>query len=186
MSQSRSEAKAENMAEKEPVLLTILIDTDRMRWLAGGIDFDHRVFPLLASQDGDLAGYRGMGFDEQASFLRHRFCGALQRGCDRLWGVRKKACQFVFLTDCDFPGAPPELTGRNADHLAQWMTNPPVAFFSADNASFDVRPVEFTRLAGEISTDFMTAFELGLPAFLDAAEQTDPWERVPLPKTQST
>ena len=37
------------MQTKEPVLLTILIDTARMRWLAGGIGFDQQVFPLLAS-----------------------------------------------------------------------------------------------------------------------------------------
>ena len=120
------------MEKKEPVLLTILIDTTRMRWLAGGISFDQQVFPLLASQDYDLAGYRDMEFDEQASFLRHRFCGALQRGCDRLWGLQKKACQFVFLTDQIFPDAPPALTDRIAEHLVQWMTNPPVIFFFAN------------------------------------------------------
>ena len=173
------------MAEKEPVLLTILIDTRRMRWLAGGIGFDKQVFPLLASQDDDLAGYRSMEFDEQASFLRHRFCGALQRGCDRLWGLRKKAFQFVFLTDSVFPGAPDELTDRIADHLAQWMTNPPVVFFSSEAGSFDVSPVAVTRLAGDISAELSTAFDAGLPALLEAATQTDQWEQVPLPKVQS-
>ncbi|MCP4170083.1 MAG: hypothetical protein GY758_04835 [Fuerstiella sp.] len=173
------------MAEKEPVLLTILIETKRMRWLAGGISLDHCVFPLLASHDDDLAGYRSMKFDEQASFLRHRFCGALQRGCDRLWGLQKKACQFVFLTDSVFPDAPPELTTRIADHLAQWMTNPPVAFFSVGSASFDVRPLEVTRLAGQITTEFSDALELGLPLLVDAATQADQWEQVPPPKMHS-
>jgi len=126
------EIERTTMEKKEPVLLTILIDTTRMRWLAGGISFDQQVFPLLASQDYDLAGYRDMEFDEQASFLRHRFCGALQRGCDRLWGLQKKACQFVFLTDQIFPDAPPALTDRIAEHLVQWMTNPPVIFFFAN------------------------------------------------------
>ena len=174
------------MVEKEPVLLTILIETKRLRWLAGGISFDDGVFPLLASHDDDLAGYRSLAFDEQASFLRHRFCGALQRGCDRLWGLQKKACQFVFLTDSLFPDAPPELTARIADHLVQWMANPPVVFFSADSASFDVRPIEFSRMAGEISTESSDALELGLPMLLDAAVQTDRWEQVPLPKIQSS
>lgn len=174
------------MAAKQPVLLTILIDTSRMRWLAGGIDFDHQVFPLLMSQDGDLDGYRNMESDEQASFLRHLFCGVLQRGCDRLWGLRKKARQFVFLTDSEFPHAGPELTGRIADHLAQWMTSPPVAFFSANSGTFDVRPMEFTTLAGEISTEFAAAFEQGLPALLEAAGQTDPWEQVSASKKQWT
>ena len=174
------------MADKEPVLLTILIDTSRMRWLAGGIGFDKQVFPLLASQDGDLAGYRSMELDEQTSFWRHRFCGALQRGCDRLWGLRKKAFQFIFLTDSVFPDAPCELTERIADHLAQWMTNPPVVFFSSDGGSFDMRPVEVTRLAGDISAEFFTAFDAGLPALLEVATQTDPWEQVPPPKMQSS
>ncbi len=143
------------MPPKDPALLTVLSETSRMRWLAGGIGFGQQVFPLLASQDDDLAGYRGLEFDEQTSFLRHRFCGALQRGCDRLWGINKKACQFVFLIDRAFPDAPRELTDRVSDHLVQWMANPPVVFFSSSSESFAARPVEITRLAGEISPEFL-------------------------------
>lgn len=174
------------MTTKEPVLLTILIETARMRWLAGGIGFDQQVFPLLASQEDDLAEYRSLPFDEQASFLRHRFCGALQRGCDRLWGLQKKACQFVFLTDHAFPDAPPELTDRIAEHLAQWMTNPPVVFYRAVGESFAARPVEFTPLAGEISAESFDSLRLGLPSLLDAADRADDWEQVPLPKPHGT
>jgi len=174
------------MNQKTPALLTILIDTPRMRWLAGGIGFDQQVFPLLASQDNDLAGYRDVEFDEQASFLRHRFCGALQRGCDRLWGLHMKACQFVFLTDRRFPHAPPELTDRIADHLVQWMTNPPVAFFVAGAGSFAARPIEVKLLAGQISPEYLEALTRGLPSLLDAADQADQWEEVPLPKSQSS
>lgn len=169
------------MIPKEPVLLTILIDTSRLRWLAGGIGFDGKVFPLLASQVDDLAGYQGLGFDEQASFLRHRFCGALQRGCDRLWGMNRKACQFVFVIDRAFPGAPRELTDRVADHLVQWMTNPPVVFFSANGESFEVRPVEITPLAGDISSDYFGALTQELPSLLDEAIHAENWEQVPLP-----
>ena len=177
-------ANNRSMKTKEPVLLTILIDTARMRWLAGGIGFDKNVFPLLASQDDDLAGYRSMEFDEQASFLRHRFCGALQRGCDRLWGLQKKACQFVFLTDKMFPDASAELTARVSDHLVQWMTNPPVTFFVIGD-SFDTRPVELKTLAGELSEEYAEALTLGLPSLLDAADRTDEWEQVPPPKPKS-
>jgi len=170
------------MPPKDPALLTVLIETSRMRWLAGGIGFGQQVFPLLASQDDDLAGYRGLEFDEQTSFLRHRFCGALQRGCDRLWGINKKACQFVFLIDRAFPDAPQELTDRVSDHLVQWMANPPVVFFSASNESFAARPVAITRLAGEISPEFLESLKLGLPSLLDAASHTEDWEQVSSPR----
>lgn len=171
------------MKQKEPVLLTILIDTSRMRWLAGGISLDRLVFPLLASQDNDLAGYRGMEFDEQASFLRHRFCGALQRGCDRLWGLQKKACQFVFLMDRPFPDAPTELTTRIAEHLVNWMSNPPVVFLVSDNGAFDQRPVDPSPLAGSMQDDLRHAFEAGLPSLLEAVAIEEHWEQVPLPKS---
>ena len=173
------------MPNKEPVLLTIVIETARMRWLAGGIGLDQQVCPLLTSQDDDLAGYRGLTFDEQVSFLRHRFCGALQRGCDRLWGIQKKACQFVFLTDKEFPHAPPELTERIAEHLVQWMSNPPVTFFSVAGGLWSARPIEITRIAGEISAEYLDALQLGLPWLLDAAGQAERWEQVPLPKSHT-
>ncbi|MEQ9409540.1 MAG: hypothetical protein RIK87_17525 [Fuerstiella sp.] len=173
------------MNSKEPVLLVILIDTTRMRWLAGGIDFQQKVLPLLVSQDGDLNGYLDASFDEQASFLRHRFCGALQRGCDRLWGLQKKACHFVFLTDDAFPEAERELTVRVAEHLVQWMTSPPVVFFTADGTPFESRPTDISLIAGEIPADFHEAFIGGLPALLDAADNPADWEEVPLPKAQT-
>ena len=174
------------MNDKEPVLLAILIDTDRMRWLAGGISMDQNVFPLLVSQDDDLVGYRDLAFDEQSSFLRHRFCGALQRGCDRLWGIRKKACQFIFLTDRVFPHAPPTLTERVAEHLVLWMSKPSVTFFSTTSGSWETRPTEVTIMAGEISTEYLKALQLGLPFLLDAVSRQDQWEQVPPPKPHST
>ena len=170
------------MTAKEPVLLTVLIETARMRWLAGGIDLQHNAIPLLVSHDNDLAQYRTLEFDEQASFLRHRFCGALQRGCDRLWGLKKKACHFVFVTDQHFPDASPELTDRVAEHLVQWMANPPLVFFSVDDRSFESRPVSTTALAGELPDDYSHVWQAGLPSLLDAANFEEEWETVPLPK----
>lgn len=174
------------MNDKEPVLLTILIDTDRMRWLAGGISLDQTVFPLLVSQDDDLVGYRDLTFDEQLSFLRHRFCGVLQRGCDRLWGIRKKACQFIFVTDHVFPHAPLILTERVAEHLVQWMSKPPVTFFTITSGSWETRPTEVAIMAGEMSAEYLKALQLGLPFLLDAVDQQDQWEQVALPKPRST
>jgi hypothetical protein len=173
------------MNDKEPVLLTIVIETGRMRWLAAGISLDQQVSPLLASHDDDLAGYRRLAFDKQVSFLRHRFCGALQQGCDRLWGIRKKACHFIFLTDHVFPHAPPELTERVAEHLVQWMSNPPITFFSVGGGALPARPIAITPIAGEISAEYLNALQLGLPLLLDAAREADRWEHVPLPKPHS-
>jgi len=173
------------MNVKEPVLLIVLIETARMRWLAGGIDMQHNAIPLLASQDDDLAPYRTLEFEEQASFLRHRFCGALQRGCDRLWGRKQKACQFIFVTDTHFPDAPAELTDRVAEHMVQWMANPPLVFFSADDRSFQSRPLTPTALAGTLPDDYTEVWQAGLPSLLDAATKDDDWETVPLPKPRS-
>ena len=126
---------------KTPVLLTVLIDTSEMRWHAAGIAFDSTIHPLLVSAENDLAPYTDMEFDEQASFLRHRCCGILQSGCDRLWGLKKKAIHFVFVVDNTFSGAPHTLTERVAEHLVQWMTSPPVTFFTADSSGFQETPV---------------------------------------------
>ncbi len=170
------------MNTKEPVLLTILIETERLRWLVGGIALDNTCIPLLASQDEDLAKYKTLDFDEQLSFLRHRFCGAVQRGCDRLWGLKKKACQFVIIIDKHFPDAPPQLTHRVAEHLVQWMANPPLVFFSADDGSFEPRPITMTAIAGGLPGDYASAWEAGLPCLLDAAHRAEEWEMVPPPK----
>ena len=170
------------MAEKAPVILTVLIDTSQMRWLVGGIGFDNQVHPLLASQVDDLAPYTKMEFDEQASFLRHRCCGILQRGCDRLWGLKKKAVHFVFVTDGVFPGAADILTQRVAEHLAQWMTNPPVVFFSADVKAFQVRPIELAKIAGDIPQDVFDTLKSGITELIDAVSQPDMWEQLPAAK----
>ena len=74
------------MTDKEPVLLTVLIDTSRLRWYVAGIRLDGEPLPLLRSEAGNLSPYLGIPFDDQVSFLRHRLSGVLQRGCDRLWG----------------------------------------------------------------------------------------------------
>ena len=68
------------MQTKEPVMLTVMVDAERRRWLLASTRLDGTVTPLLRSEDGDLDTCQGLGFDEQVSFLRHRLCGVFQRG----------------------------------------------------------------------------------------------------------
>src|SRR5258708_35055651 len=119
------------MDSKTPVVLIVLVDAARLRWLVAALGLDGALVPLLRSEDGDLATYQGLPFDEQVSFLRHRFCGVLQRGCDRLWPAGKKACHFVFLFDGILPGATEELIQQTAEHFVEWMLNPPVVVFAS-------------------------------------------------------
>ena len=118
------------MTAKEPVLLTVLIETASLRWYVAGISLAGEALPLLKSEAGNLSPYLGVPFDEQVSFLRHRLSGVLQRGCDRLWGRQKKPCQIVFVADGPFVQASAELTARVAEHFVEWMTRPPVVFFT--------------------------------------------------------
>src|ERR1700722_19301742 len=85
------------MEPKSPALLLVLVETAQLRWYVASIGLDGQTAPLLCSEVGDLARYREVDFEEQVSFLRHRFCGFLQRGCDRLWARMQKACKFVFV-----------------------------------------------------------------------------------------
>ena len=172
------------MTDKEPVLLVVLIDTAGLRWRMGEITEDGTAFPLIASQPDDLSPYRPMSFDEQASFLWHRFCGILQRGCDRLWGLREKARQFVFLIDGDFPDAPSELTTRTAEHLAQWMANPPLSFHRVSNCSAagDWQN-DLNTIAGTLPDDALEFLKTGLRKLSTDANDPDQWEEAPLPKT---
>src|SRR6266849_810917 len=109
------------MAAKEPVLLTVLIETAKFRWYVGGIGLDGAATPLFCSEPGNLKPYVGVPFDEQVNFLRHRLSGVLQRGCDRLWGRQLKPCQIVFVADGSFVEADSKLTRRVAEHFVAWM-----------------------------------------------------------------
>ena len=164
------------MSDKEPVLLVVLVETQKLCWRVGAIDMNGQAIPLLRSVAQDLDVYLPLPFDEQASFLRHRFCGVLQRGCDRLWALKKKACHFVFLIDGDFPHASPELTTRTAEHLAEWMANPPLSFHKHLNT------VELMSVAGELPEASMAVLREGLPMLQDAAAQSSIWEEVSPPR----
>ena len=163
---------------KQPVILTVLIESQAHRWYLAGLDAAGNMEPLLRSQAGDLTAYVGEEFDEQVSFLRHRLSGVLQRGCDRLWGREEKPCQFVFVVDSFFPEAPPELTQRVADHFVEWMTNPPVTWFVWENQAERVEP-ELRRLAGQLKREDFDLLRAGLPHLLAASAQEDRWEVLP-------
>src|SRR5262245_3532777 len=156
------------METKVPVLLVVLVEAARLRWLVAAVGLDGAATPLLRSEDGDLATYRGLGFDDQVSFLRHRFCGVLQRGCDRLWPVSKKACQFVFLFDDNLPGTTEGLTRAVAEHFVEWMLNPPVVIFTGAGGG--------RRLAGTIDRPREDVFRAALPGLTAAAADDGAWE----------
>jgi hypothetical protein len=167
------------MTAKEPVLLTVLIETAELRWYAAGIGLAGEPLPLLRSEAGNLRPYVGVAFDEQVSFLRHRLSGVLQRGCDRLWGRQKKPCQIVFVADGPFTEAPPELTPRVAEHFVEWMTNPPVAFFTRDPRFGGREQLALSRVAGELAGPYAEPLHAGLAALLGILGQADAWELAP-------
>src|SRR5262245_36956673 len=136
------------MPDKEPVLLTVLIETRNLRWFVAGVGLDAAAIPLLCSEPGNLRPYLGVPLDQQVDFLRHRLSGVLQRGCDRLWGRAKKPCQLVFVTDGAFDPAVPELTQRVADHFVEWMTRPPVVFLTGNDVFAVQDPCSLRQVAG--------------------------------------
>jgi hypothetical protein len=161
------------MSSKEPVLLTVLIQTEPRRWFVGGIDFNGRSLPLLRSVMGDFDEYQGLPFDEQVGFLRHRFASVLQQGCDRLWHHQKKPACIVFVADGPFESTQPDLSQRVAEHFVTWMTNPPVAFLSSTDGSLGHA---LQILAGELTQQQQDIFDLGLPEMVAQIVIEELWE----------
>jgi hypothetical protein len=164
---------------KEPVLLVVLIETAEFAWRIAGIDMNGTAHPLMRSESGNLNPYRGVTFEEQVSFLRHRLSGVLQRGCDRLWGRQMKPCQIVFVADAPFADAPPELSQAVADHFVQWMVSPPVAFFVSQGGLATQDRFELSKLAGEISADYEEILHRGLSDLSTPLAQPEKWELSP-------
>jgi hypothetical protein len=167
------------MTDKEPMLLTVLIEASCLRWYVAGMHLAGEPLPLLRSETGNLSPYLGLPFDEQVSFLRHRLSGVLQRGCDRLWGRQMKPCQIVFVADGPFVQADAELTARVAEHFVEWMTRPPVVFFTAARSFASPEPPVLEQVAGDLDSGLRVALEAGLPALRDALARPDVWELVP-------
>jgi hypothetical protein len=166
------------MTDKEPALLTVLIETAALRWYVAGIDLTGRPSPLLVSEPGNLSPYLGVPFDEQVNFLRHRLSGVLQRGCDRLWSRQQKPCQIVFVADGLFVEADAALTPRVAEHFVEWLTSPPVVFFSTDRGFAGPESPSLNRVAGEMAALLHTALERGLNALRSDLGRPDAWELV--------
>jgi hypothetical protein len=170
------------VTSKEPVLLTILVETEPLRWFAAGIRLTGDAIPLLRSEEGNLADYLGARLDDQVSFLRHRFAGVLQRGCDRLWARNLKPCQFVFVADDWLAHAPADLTHRLAAHLVEWMVNPGVTFLRTKRRFDPNRQPALETIAGSLSPEQETALTTALPGLFEEIHQPERWELIAKPK----
>ncbi len=163
------------MESKTPVLLVVLVETSRLRWFVAALGLDGRAAPLLRSDVGDLEKYRDMDFDGQVSFLRHRFCGVLQRGCDRLWARGLKACQFAFVFESPLAEPTGRLTAAVAEHFAQWLLNPPVAVLVSGDGFGEPAP-RLEMLAGAIDPPLADLLRSHLGALLAARADEGQWE----------
>lgn len=172
------------MEPKEPVLLLVLVETARLRWFVARLGLDGEAVPLLASAVNDLERYLGLGFDDQVAFLRHRFCGVLQRGCDRLWARNQKPCQFVFVFESPLAEPTGQLTQAVADHFTQWMLNPPVAVFVSANGFDGGATPHLEKLAGELEAPREELLDAHLGTLLAARRDLSLWEEVPPKRVQ--
>jgi hypothetical protein len=163
------------MESKAPAVLVVLVEAAKLCWFVAGLGLDGAVSPLLRSEEGDLSPYQGLDFDEQVSFLRHRFCGVLQRGCDRLWARDRKACQFVFVFGGLLPGTTARLTEQVAEHFVLWMLNPPVAVFACEGglSSCQTPP---TPLAGQLDAPLLELLVTHLAGLIAETANESAWE----------
>lgn len=162
------------MEPRIPVMLIVQVETARLRWFVAALGLDGRLTPLLRSDEGDLEKYKPLDFDEQVAFLRHRFCGVLQRGCDRLFARAMKALQFVFLFEEPLPEPTGELTERVAEHFTIWMLNPPaVVFLQAANSP------GLVKIAGDLDAPLADLLNARLGALRAAREDLASWELSP-------
>ena len=166
------------MESKAPALLVILVEAARLRWFVACIGLDGQTIPLICSEADDLAKIRGVEFDEQVGFLRHRFCGALQRGCDRLWARNLKACHFVFVFEGLLEEPTGELIPAVARHLAEWLLNPPVTVFAGAKEIERQELFLLNRLAGSHEAPLEELLRAHLGELLAAKDDSAAWEQV--------
>ncbi len=164
------------MTSKDPVLLTVMIKTVDLRWYVAGISVAGDAIPLMQSEVGNLGAYIGVALDEQVDFLRHRLSGVLQRGFDRLWGRQKKPYQIVFVTDGPFLHATPDLTRRVAEHFVEWMTSPPVVFFTSTSGLVPAETPALDKVAGDLDIQWHESLDSGMSALVDVMDKPGAWE----------
>jgi hypothetical protein len=164
------------MEAKAPVMLLVLVETARLGWLVAAVGLDGHVVPLLRSEAGDLDRYPGLDFDDQVAFLRHRFCGVLQRGCDRLWARGLKARQFVILFEGPLGDPTGTLTHAVAEHFVQWMLNPPAAVFAGPIGAGAGETHRFDKLAGDLDPAWEKPLSASLNGISAAREDPSLWE----------
>lgn len=162
------------MTPKTPAMLLVLVETARLRWFVAAVGHGGRIMPLLRSEDGDLAKYQELPFDDQVAFLRHRFCGVLQKGCDRLWARDCKASQFVIVFEGLLPDPSGELTRSAAEHFATWMLNPPAIVFNHPGANSQLELV-----AGEADPSVAADLLSHLRSLMPIRDDPDAWELSP-------
>ena len=126
-----------------------------------------------APEVGDLEKYQGLEADEQLLFLRHRLCGVLQRGCDRLWARNLKACQFVFVFEDPLPDATGRLTAAVAEHFQQWLLNPPVVVYTGTSTG------SLRVVCGTIAAPLQALLCADLDGLLAAQADVTAWELSP-------
>jgi hypothetical protein len=170
MRRSRGLELGAQMEAKTPTMLVILVETARLRWFVAAVGLDDVTTPLLCSEVDDLRQYRNLAFDEQVAFLRHRFCGVLQRGCDRLWLRNAKACQFVFVFEQLLPEHTGKLTQTLAAHFAEWLLKPPVAVFTGTSAD------DLERLSGTIDQPLENLLRANLTTLCRAKDDVSAWQ----------
>jgi hypothetical protein len=166
------------MESKASALLLVLVESARLRWFVAAIGLNGQVTPLICSEVDDLAKYRDLAFDEQVAFLRHRFCGVLQRGCDRLWARNLKASQFVFVFEGLLAESTGELTRAVAQHFAQWLLNPPVVVFADVNGFNPREGPQLESLAGRLDPSVAELLYGHFGELLDARDDPIAWEHV--------
>lgn len=166
------------MKSRDPVLLLIVIDTSELRWYAAGVGLDGTVYPLLASEPGNLEPYRQAIGDEQLSFLRHRLSGILQQASDRLWSRNLKPCRIVTVLDGEFSDTDTSLARRLAEHMHQWLWDPPADFYLHPNWQRVQSVADLQCLAGGLDPQYESAFLEALPLLAAAIRQAEKWEVV--------
>jgi hypothetical protein len=166
------------MEPKAAVILVITVETARLRWFVAALGLNGPPVPLLCSEVGDLEKYASLNFDEQIAFLRHRFCGVMQRGCDRLWALGMKACQFVILFDGFLADSTGRLTHAVADHMAQWMLNPPLIVFNLAGTSRPSQPAPLENLAGHMERPLEHVLFANLGELHAACLDLSAWELI--------